>query len=91
VSSDCRRVHRAQRRLARSEAHTICPFETPRGLDHGLAYEAIAGRQVDAIDIYSTDAKLDKYGLTVLTDDRQYFPRTTRCCYRRRRSDSPDS
>ncbi len=51
------------------------PFETPRGLDHGLAYEAIAGRQVDAIDIYSTDAKLDKYGLTVLADDRQYFPR----------------
>ena len=51
------------------------PFETPRGLDHGLAYEAIAGKQVDAIDIYSTDAKLDKYGLTVLADDRAYFPR----------------
>jgi osmoprotectant transport system permease protein len=51
------------------------PFETPRGLDHGLAYEAIAGKQVDAIDIYSTDAKIDKYGLTVLTDDRRYFPR----------------
>jgi osmoprotectant transport system permease protein len=51
------------------------PYETPRGLDHGLAYEAIAQRQVDAIDIYSTDAKIDKYGLTVLTDDRSYFPR----------------
>jgi osmoprotectant transport system permease protein len=51
------------------------PFDTPRGLDHGLAYEAVAGRQVDAIDIYSTDAKLDKYGLTVLEDDRKYFPR----------------
>jgi len=51
------------------------PFDTPRGLDHGLAYEAIAQRQVDAIDIYSTDAKLDKYGLTVLEDDRKYFPR----------------
>jgi osmoprotectant transport system permease protein len=51
------------------------PFETPRGLDHGLAYEAIAAKQVDAIDIYSTDAKLDKYGLVVLADDRSYFPR----------------
>ncbi|HEV3241285.1 MAG TPA: glycine betaine ABC transporter substrate-binding protein [Casimicrobiaceae bacterium] len=51
------------------------PFATPRGLDHGLAYEAIAQQQVDAIDIYSTDAKLDKYGLTVLADDRGYFPR----------------
>jgi osmoprotectant transport system permease protein len=51
------------------------PFSTPQGLDHGLAYEAIAQKQVDAIDIYSTDAKIDKYGLTVLADDRNYFPR----------------
>jgi len=51
------------------------PYATPRGIDHGLAYEAIAERQVDAIDIYSTDAKIDKYGLAVLADDRKYFPR----------------
>ncbi|TMH36262.1 MAG: ABC transporter permease subunit [Betaproteobacteria bacterium] len=51
------------------------PYDTPRGLDHGLAYEAIAQHQVDAIDIYSTDAKIDKYGLAVLADDRNYFPR----------------
>jgi len=51
------------------------PFDTPRGLDHGLAYEAIAGRQVDVIDIYSTDAKIARYRLRVLEDDRGYFPR----------------
>ncbi len=51
------------------------PFAAPRGLDHGIAYEAIAQQQVDVIDIYSTDAKLDKYGLVVLADDRNYFPR----------------
>jgi osmoprotectant transport system permease protein len=51
------------------------PFDTPRGLDHGLAYEAIAGRQVDVIDIYSTDAKIGRYGLVVLEDDKRYFPR----------------
>src|SRR5215468_12038051 len=51
------------------------PFETPRGLDHGLAYDAIAQKQVDAIDIYSTDAKIDKVGLVVLADDRNYCPR----------------
>src|ERR1700674_1993895 len=51
------------------------PLATPGALNNGLAYEAIAERQVDAIDIYSTDAKIDKYGLTVLADDRQYFPR----------------
>lgn len=27
------------------------------------------------LDVYSTDAKIDKYGLTVLLDDRNYFPR----------------
>ena len=51
------------------------PFATPRGLDHGIAYEAIAGGQVDVIDVYSTDAKIDKVGLVVLDDDRRYFPR----------------
>lgn len=47
----------------------------PRGIDHGLAYEAIAQGQVDVIDVYSTDAKLDRYGLAVLADDASYFPR----------------
>lgn len=49
--------------------------QQPRGLDHGIAYEALAARQVDVIDIYSTDAKIARYGLTVLRDDRAYFPR----------------
>jgi osmoprotectant transport system permease protein len=47
----------------------------PQGLDHGIAYEALAQRQVDVIDIYSTDAKIRQYGLRVLDDDRAYFPR----------------
>ncbi len=47
----------------------------PRGLDHGIAYEALAQKQVDVIDIYSTDAKISQYGLRVLKDDRAYFPR----------------
>jgi osmoprotectant transport system permease protein len=49
--------------------------QTPTGLDHGLAYEAVAAKQVDAIDIYTTDAKIDHLGLRVLEDDRKYFPR----------------
>jgi osmoprotectant transport system permease protein len=47
----------------------------PRGLDHGLAYEAVASSQVDVIDVYSTDAKLAKYRLRVLSDDRGFFPK----------------
>jgi osmoprotectant transport system permease protein len=51
------------------------PHGTPPGLDHGLAYEALAGKRVDVIDLYSTDAKIARYGIRVLDDDRRYFPR----------------
>lgn len=46
----------------------------PAGLDHGLAYEALAAGRVDVIDLYSTDAKIARYKLRVLVDDRHYFP-----------------
>ncbi len=49
--------------------------QRPQGLDHGLAYDAIAAKQIDVMDIYTTDAKIDHLGLAVLTDDRKYFPR----------------
>ena len=48
--------------------------QSPSGLDHGLAYEAIAAGQIDVMDIYSTDAKIAKYKLRVLADDKHYFP-----------------
>ena len=47
----------------------------PRGLDHGIAFQALTEGQVDVIDIYSTDAKISALGLQVLIDDRAYFPR----------------
>ena len=49
--------------------------QAPQGLDHGSAYEALAQRQVDVIDIYATDAKIKRYQLRVLDDDLAYFPR----------------
>lgn len=49
----------------------------PAGLDHGLAYEALAAGRVDVIDLYSTDAKIARYTLRVLADDRHYFPSYT--------------
>lgn len=49
--------------------------QSPTGLDHGLAYDAIQKKQVDVIDIYTTDAKIDALGLRVLDDDLKYFPR----------------
>ena len=49
--------------------------QMPTGLDHGLAYEAIAAGKIDVMDIYSTDAKIERYGLRLLEDDRGVFPR----------------
>ena len=49
--------------------------QQPSGLDHGLAYDAVAGGQVEVIDIYTTDAKITHLGLQVLTDDAGHFPR----------------
>jgi len=46
----------------------------PRGLDHGIAYEALAAGEIDAMDLYSTDAKIERYALAVLADDRGFFP-----------------
>lgn len=49
--------------------------QRPTGLDHGLAYDALAGGQVDVIDIYTTDAQILHRKLRVLVDDRAHFPR----------------
>lgn len=46
----------------------------PRGLDHGLAYEALAAGQIDVMDVYTTDAKIGRNALRVLADDRGFFP-----------------
>ena len=51
------------------------PQPTPSGLDHGLAYEAIGAGRIEVMDVYTTDAKIERYRLRVLEDDRHFFPR----------------
>ena len=51
------------------------PQTDVRGLDHDLAYRALAAGDLDAVDLYATDAEIPYYGLRVLDDDRAYFPR----------------
>jgi osmoprotectant transport system permease protein len=51
------------------------PFAAPTGLDHGLAYEAVAAGRIDVMDIYTTDAKIERFQLRALEDDRKFFPR----------------
>jgi osmoprotectant transport system permease protein len=45
------------------------------GIEHGLAYQAIADGSIDVTDAYSTDGELRRYDLKVLQDDLGYFPR----------------
>jgi len=51
------------------------PMQPGGGIDHGIAYDAIGAERVDVIDIYSTDAKVGRYALRVLQDDRGFFPK----------------
>jgi osmoprotectant transport system permease protein len=53
-------------------------YELPQsvtGLEHALAYRAIAEDQLDVTDAYTTDGDLEQFDLVLLTDDRQFFPR----------------
>jgi osmoprotectant transport system permease protein len=45
-----------------------------RGLDHGIAYEALAAGEIDVMDLYTTDAKIERYAIVALEDDRRFFP-----------------
>jgi osmoprotectant transport system substrate-binding protein len=46
----------------------------PRTMDLGLLYRALGARQVDLIAGNSTDGPIQALGLTVLEDDKHYFP-----------------
>jgi osmoprotectant transport system permease protein len=48
--------------------------QSPDGLDHDLAYRALASGAIDVTDLYTTDAEIPYYKLLVLADDRNYFP-----------------
>jgi osmoprotectant transport system permease protein len=46
----------------------------PRAMDLSLIYRALADRQVDLIAGDATSGLIDAYGLTMLEDNRHYFP-----------------
>jgi osmoprotectant transport system permease protein len=46
-----------------------------RGMDHSLAYRALREGAAEVVDVYTTDAEIAAQGLTVLQDDRHFFPR----------------
>ncbi len=49
-------------------------FKDIKALDPGLRYNAIESNQVQVIDAFSTDGKIQELDLVVLKDDKEYFP-----------------
>ncbi len=47
---------------------------SPVGIEHGLAYQALAQGQIEMTDAYSTDGEILRYDLHLLKDDRAFFP-----------------
>ena len=48
--------------------------ETPKTMDLGLIYRALADKQVDVVAGNSTDGVLSRLDFVILEDDKQYFP-----------------
>jgi osmoprotectant transport system permease protein len=55
-------------------AHYDLELSKLRGMEHGLAYQALRERKIDVIDTWTTDAKLLRYRVRVLDDDEGFFP-----------------
>lgn len=49
------------------------PQTRVQGLDHDLAYRAIAAGHLDVTVVYTTDAEIPRYALRLLDDDLDYF------------------
>ncbi|MBT5187831.1 MAG: ABC transporter permease subunit [Kordiimonadaceae bacterium] len=48
---------------------------SPTGIQHGLAYKAIDEGAIDITDAFSTDGDMERYGLLLLEDDLDFFPK----------------
>jgi osmoprotectant transport system permease protein len=49
-------------------------FHETREMDPGLMYQAVAEGKVDVICAYTSDGRIDAYGLVLLSDPRRVFP-----------------
>ncbi|MGA3010250.1 MAG: glycine betaine ABC transporter substrate-binding protein [Terracidiphilus sp.] len=57
-----------------SRAYGLGFAGAPRTMELGLLYRALINHQVDMIAANSTDGQIQALGLTVLQDDKHYFP-----------------
>ena len=48
--------------------------QVPRGIEHGIAYQALRESKIDATDAYSTEGDIKRFDFVLLDDDKGYFP-----------------
>jgi osmoprotectant transport system permease protein len=56
-------------------AHYGLTLPNVKGVQHELGYDALTAGSIDILDVYTTDAQIERMGLVVLDDDRHFFPR----------------
>lgn len=49
-------------------------FKAVKPVDGGLRYTALVNNETQVIDAFTTDGLIDKFNLTVLEDDKNFFP-----------------
>lgn len=54
-------------------------FDNPELLDPALVYRAVNGEQVDVVDVFTSDGRIEAYDLRVLEDDQNLFPPYDAC------------
>jgi len=54
--------------------HYDLRLPNPRGMEHGLAYKALAEGKIDVTDAYSTDGRLIEYDFQLMEDNKDFFP-----------------
>ncbi len=61
------------------EAHYGLSFGSVRGMQQALKYQAAGAREIDCLDVYTTDGRLVVNDLVVLEDDLSFFPPYEAC------------
>ncbi len=56
------------------ETYDLRFSSTPKHMDPGLMYKAVADGAVDVICGFATDGRIPAYDLVILEDDKQFFP-----------------
>lgn len=49
-------------------------FKETKAMETSLKYKAVADKKADVIDAFSTDGELVSYRMTILEDDKHFFP-----------------